>query len=247
MTGFGPDLDLVALGYTVLAFSTIEIAQGRLADVIGHLEQIPEVIEAHTTTGQGDLHVRVVGRTNQHLSHVLNRVLEAPGISRTTTVLALAPADPLPGAAPRRRGGRRRARRVPEGRTRPRPLTLACRWASSRRPDAPKSAQRSLTPVHVTVPLHGASAGPVGCRPWSTWGRRRRSSRRRAPPRPSRAGRSWRRRSGSSASRRASASTRWPSTSTRSPTSAASPSARCRAPTSASSSWAGWAVCSRHG
>ena len=94
VTGFGPDLDLVALGYTVLAFSTIEIAQGRLADVIGHLEQIPEVIEAHTTTGQGDLHVRVVGRTNQHLSHVLNQVLEAPGISRTTTVLALAPQIP---------------------------------------------------------------------------------------------------------------------------------------------------------
>ena len=38
--------------------------------------------------------MRVVGRTNQHLSHVLNRVLEAPGISRTTTVLALAPQIP---------------------------------------------------------------------------------------------------------------------------------------------------------
>jgi DNA-binding Lrp family transcriptional regulator len=91
ITGFGPEVDLVALGYTVLAFTTVEIAQGRLPDVIGHLEQIPEVIEAHTTTGQGDLHVRVVGRTNQHLSQVLNRVLEAPGITRTTTVLALSP------------------------------------------------------------------------------------------------------------------------------------------------------------
>ena len=84
----------MALGYTVLAFSTIEIAQGRLADVIAHLEQIPEVIEAHSTTGQGDLHVRVVGRTNEHLSHVLNQVLSAPGIQRTTTVLALAPQIP---------------------------------------------------------------------------------------------------------------------------------------------------------
>jgi DNA-binding Lrp family transcriptional regulator len=90
VTGFGPDLDLVALGYTVLAFTTIEIAQGRLSDVIDHLERIPEVIEAHSTTGQGDLHVKVVGRTNQHLSEVLSQVLEAPGISRTTTALALA-------------------------------------------------------------------------------------------------------------------------------------------------------------
>ena len=90
ITGFGPDIDLVALGYTVLAFTTIEIAQGRLAGILAHLEDIPEVIEAQSTTGQGDLHVRVVARTNEHLSHVLNRILEAPGITRTTTALALA-------------------------------------------------------------------------------------------------------------------------------------------------------------
>jgi DNA-binding Lrp family transcriptional regulator len=90
ITGFGPDVDIVALGYTVLAFTTIEIAQGRLGGILEHLEAIPEVIEVHSTTGQGDLHVRLVARTNEHLSHVLNRVLEAPGIMRTTTVLALA-------------------------------------------------------------------------------------------------------------------------------------------------------------
>ena len=90
ITGFGPDIDVVALGYTVLAFTTIEIAQGRLPGIVAHLAAIPEVIEAQSTTGQGDLHVRVVARTNEHLSHVLNRILEAPGITRTTTALALA-------------------------------------------------------------------------------------------------------------------------------------------------------------
>lgn len=90
VTGYGPDVDPVALGYTVLAFTTLELAQGRLADVVTHLEAIPEVLEAHTTTGQGDLLARLVARTNEHLSHVLNRVLQAPGITRTTTVLALA-------------------------------------------------------------------------------------------------------------------------------------------------------------
>jgi DNA-binding Lrp family transcriptional regulator len=88
--GFGPDVDPVALGYSVLAFTTLELAQGRLADVIAHLDAIPEVIEAHSTTGPGDLHLRVVARTNDHLGHVLNRILDAPGIMRTTTVLALA-------------------------------------------------------------------------------------------------------------------------------------------------------------
>ncbi len=41
ITGFGPDLSPRALGYAVVAFTTIEIAQGRLADVVEHLQAIP--------------------------------------------------------------------------------------------------------------------------------------------------------------------------------------------------------------
>ena len=89
VTGFGPDLDLPALGYGVLAFTSIEIAQGRLHDVVEHLRAIPEVLEAHATTGTGDLHCRVVARTNSHLQDVVNRILEVQGIDRTTTVIAL--------------------------------------------------------------------------------------------------------------------------------------------------------------
>ncbi|MEJ7584924.1 MAG: Lrp/AsnC family transcriptional regulator [Acidimicrobiales bacterium] len=89
VTGFGPDLHLEALGYEVLAFVTLEIAQGRLADVVDHLANIPEVIEAHSTTGPGDLHCRMVARTNEHLQQVLNEVLEVKGIVRTSTQIAL--------------------------------------------------------------------------------------------------------------------------------------------------------------
>ena len=89
VTGFGPDLDLRAMGYGVLAFTTIDIAQGRLGDVVEHLREIPEVLEAHATTGPDDLLCRVVARSNDHLQQVLNRILEVQGISRTTTVIAL--------------------------------------------------------------------------------------------------------------------------------------------------------------
>lgn len=89
ITGFDPDLHLEALGYEVLAFVTLEIAQGGLEDVITHLVEIPEVIEAHTTTGSGDLHCRVVARTNEHLQQVLGEVLQIPGIVRTATQIAL--------------------------------------------------------------------------------------------------------------------------------------------------------------
>jgi DNA-binding Lrp family transcriptional regulator len=89
VTGFSPDIDLRALGYDVLAFVTLEIAQGRLVDVVEHLAGIPEVLEVHATTGPGDLHARVVARTNEHLQLVIGNILSVTGISRTTTQIAL--------------------------------------------------------------------------------------------------------------------------------------------------------------
>ena len=52
LAGFGPYLDLRALGFTVLAFTTLEIAQGQEAAVIESLATIPEVIEVHKTTAR---------------------------------------------------------------------------------------------------------------------------------------------------------------------------------------------------
>jgi DNA-binding Lrp family transcriptional regulator len=87
--GFGPEIDPRAMGYAVLAFASIEIAQGRLPDVVEHLRAIPEVLEAHATTGPSDVHCRLVARSNEHLMDVINRILEVHGITRTTTFIAL--------------------------------------------------------------------------------------------------------------------------------------------------------------
>lgn len=84
-----PQVHPKAMGYDVLAFTTLEIAQGRLDPVVEHLRAIPEVLEAHVTTGTSDLHCRIVARTNEHLEIVLHHVLEAKGITRATTVIAL--------------------------------------------------------------------------------------------------------------------------------------------------------------
>jgi DNA-binding Lrp family transcriptional regulator len=90
ITGFGPELDLRRLGYGVSAFVSLEIAQGRSPAVDDHLRQIPEVVEAYMTTGPADLLCRVVATDNDHLGTIINRILEVPGISRTTTSLILA-------------------------------------------------------------------------------------------------------------------------------------------------------------
>jgi DNA-binding Lrp family transcriptional regulator len=90
ITGFGPEIDLRRLGYGVSAFVTIEIAQGRAPEVDNQLRAIPEVVEAYMTTGSADLLCRVVARDNDHLGRLIARILEVPGIARTTTSLILA-------------------------------------------------------------------------------------------------------------------------------------------------------------
>jgi len=89
ITGFGPEVDLRAVGYSVAAFVALEIAQGRGPDVTEHLASIPEVIEVHRTTGTADLLCRVATADNAQLALVLDRILEVPGIDRTTTSLVL--------------------------------------------------------------------------------------------------------------------------------------------------------------
>jgi DNA-binding Lrp family transcriptional regulator len=94
ITGWGPELSPAALGFPVTAFLTLEIRQDARTgghDAVGeHLAAIPEVLEVHTITGAGDLWARVVARSNADLQRVIDRVLEAPTIVRSSTVIALA-------------------------------------------------------------------------------------------------------------------------------------------------------------
>lgn len=94
VAGWGPQLDPEALGHPVTAFLTLEIRQETSQgghDVVGaHLAAIPEVLEVHTITGAGDLWARVVARSNADLQRVIDRVLDAPAIVRSSTVIALA-------------------------------------------------------------------------------------------------------------------------------------------------------------
>ena len=88
---WAPTLAPEALGYPVTAFLTLEIRQGAGHDAVAdHLGAIPQVLEAHTITGVGDMWCRVVARSNADLQRVIDAVLAHSGIVRSTTVIALA-------------------------------------------------------------------------------------------------------------------------------------------------------------
>ena len=91
ITGFGPDVDLRAIGYGVMAFSILELAQGRIADVRDVLDAVPEVLEAHTIAGRGDLLIRIAARSNDHLMEVIETLLHSEHIARAETMIALTP------------------------------------------------------------------------------------------------------------------------------------------------------------
>lgn len=78
-----------ALGYTVEAFVHMQLAQGKLDEVTARLAGIPEVLQAHSTTGEGDLVCRIVARSNADIEHLVQRILELPGVVRTRTEVAL--------------------------------------------------------------------------------------------------------------------------------------------------------------
>jgi DNA-binding Lrp family transcriptional regulator len=88
--GFGPDLAVDALGFPVTAFCNLEIRQGRGHDAVAaHLAHIPEVLEAYTITGPGDLLIRIVARSNTDLQRVIDRVVDDENVVRTSTHIAL--------------------------------------------------------------------------------------------------------------------------------------------------------------
>lgn len=90
LQGFGPDLDVGGLGYPVTALCTLEIRQGMGHDAVtAHLVEIPEVLEAHTITGPGDLVVRVAARSNSDLQRVIDRVVADDSVTRVDTTIVL--------------------------------------------------------------------------------------------------------------------------------------------------------------
>lgn len=90
ITGYGPEISPSAAGFDVLAFCTLEIAQGTHDETTGAIAAIDEVVEIHTITGPGDLLVRVVAESNDHLHEVLQRITHIPSVLRSQSQLALA-------------------------------------------------------------------------------------------------------------------------------------------------------------
>jgi len=84
-------LDPARIGYDMTSFVGIYLVKGSAYnEVIKDIDKIPEIIEAHFTTGEYSIFIKVVCRNTEHLREVINDQLQTiNGISRTETIISL--------------------------------------------------------------------------------------------------------------------------------------------------------------
>ena len=84
-------VDYAKLGYDITAFLGIYLEKSKLYDnVSDELEKIPEVLEAHYTTGTYSIFAKIISRDTQHLRNTIShKIQQIPGIQRTETFISL--------------------------------------------------------------------------------------------------------------------------------------------------------------
>ena len=79
------------LGYDLTAFLGIYLEKGsNYKDVIEQMDKIPEIVEAHYTTGVYSIFAKITCKNTKHMRHVLNEEIQSvSGIQRTETIISL--------------------------------------------------------------------------------------------------------------------------------------------------------------
>lgn len=84
-------IDYKKLGYDITAFIGIYLAKSALyEEVIKELNEIPEIANAHYTTGNYSIFARIYCKDTRHLKDLLyDKIQKIEGIARTDTMISL--------------------------------------------------------------------------------------------------------------------------------------------------------------
>ena len=89
--GYTVVLDHEILGYKTIAYIGVFLEKAKdYQEVLKKLREIPEIMEAHFTTGNYSIFAKIVAKNNKHLMVVLSTKLQSiKGIARTETFISL--------------------------------------------------------------------------------------------------------------------------------------------------------------
>jgi Lrp/AsnC family transcriptional regulator for asnA, asnC and gidA len=84
-------LNYKVLGYKTIAYVGIYLEKSaQYKEAITDMMKIPEIIEAHFTTGNYAVFIKILCKDNDHLMQVLrNEIQKIKGIERTETIISL--------------------------------------------------------------------------------------------------------------------------------------------------------------
>ncbi len=78
------------IGYKVVSYIGVFLEQpSHYQDAIKALKDINEVVEAHYTTGNYTIFLKVLCKDNDHLMQILNKIQKLNGVTRTETFISL--------------------------------------------------------------------------------------------------------------------------------------------------------------
>lgn len=91
IVGSGYNVNPKKLGYYTCTYVGIKLEKGSMyKNVVERLNQIPEIVECHFTTGPYTMLTKLYARDNEHLMDLLNNQLqEIPGVVSTETLISL--------------------------------------------------------------------------------------------------------------------------------------------------------------
>ncbi len=80
-----------AVGYDICAFIGVFLEKGsEYNDAVQQMQQIPEIVELHYTTGSYSMFAKIICRDTNHLRETLNEKMQTiAGVQRTETFISL--------------------------------------------------------------------------------------------------------------------------------------------------------------
>lgn len=91
ITGSGYTVDPKKLGFNTCTYVGVKLERGSMyREVLRELEDIPEVVECHFTTGPYSMLIKVYATDTSHLMQLLNdRIQHISGVTETETLISL--------------------------------------------------------------------------------------------------------------------------------------------------------------
>jgi len=89
--GYTAVLDYQKLGFKTTSYIGIFLEKAKYyPEVIDKLSRVPEILEAHFTTGNYSIFAKIIARDNIHLMEILSEQIQnIDGIARTETFISL--------------------------------------------------------------------------------------------------------------------------------------------------------------